>query len=153
MIQPFPTINTVTKLVIYHKMIIVFLKLSKSSIYNGKQHERMGYLHISIIPNSGLPEISGVTQEQKNASQERQSLKTTSENQDSMKPERHEAGYWKNFKKPDDATLRKMLSPLQYKVTPKGRHGTAVQERIRQKQKGWYLCRYSLRRAALQLHR
>ncbi len=26
---------------------------------------------------------------------------------------------WKNFKKPDDATLRKMLTPLQYKVTQK----------------------------------
>jgi methionine-R-sulfoxide reductase len=26
---------------------------------------------------------------------------------------------WKNFKKPDEATLRKMLSPLQYEVTQK----------------------------------
>jgi methionine-R-sulfoxide reductase len=26
---------------------------------------------------------------------------------------------WENFKKPDDATLRKMLTPLQYKVTQK----------------------------------
>ncbi len=29
------------------------------------------------------------------------------------------AATWKNFKKPDDATLRKMLTPLQYKVTQK----------------------------------
>jgi methionine-R-sulfoxide reductase len=29
------------------------------------------------------------------------------------------AAAWKNFKKPDDATLRKMLTPLQYKVTQK----------------------------------
>jgi methionine-R-sulfoxide reductase len=29
------------------------------------------------------------------------------------------AANWKNFKKPDDATLRKMLTPLQYKVTQK----------------------------------
>ena len=28
-------------------------------------------------------------------------------------------GYWKSFKKPDDATLRKMLTPVQYKVTQK----------------------------------
>ena len=28
-------------------------------------------------------------------------------------------GDWKNFKKPDDAALRKMLTPLQYKVTQK----------------------------------
>jgi methionine-R-sulfoxide reductase len=26
---------------------------------------------------------------------------------------------WKNFKKPDDATLKKMLTPIQYKVTQK----------------------------------
>ena len=28
-------------------------------------------------------------------------------------------GAWKNFKKPDDAALRKMLTPLQYEVTQK----------------------------------
>jgi methionine-R-sulfoxide reductase len=28
-------------------------------------------------------------------------------------------GDWKNFKKPDDAALRKILTPLQYKVTQK----------------------------------
>ena len=27
--------------------------------------------------------------------------------------------FWKNFKKPDDAALKKMLTPLQYKVTQK----------------------------------
>ena len=31
-------------------------------------------------------------------------------------------GGWRNFKKPDDASLRKMLTPLQYKVTQ--REGT-----------------------------
>ena len=29
-------------------------------------------------------------------------------------------GDWRNFKKPDDATLRKVLTPMQYKVTQKG---------------------------------
>jgi len=29
------------------------------------------------------------------------------------------AGAWKSFKKPDDATLRRMLTPLQYDVTQK----------------------------------
>lgn len=52
---------------------------------------------------------SGVTQEGK---MEKQVMKTAGEN-----PERHKAGYWKTFKKPDDATLREMLTPLQYKVT------------------------------------
>ena len=33
------------------------------------------------------------------------------------KAESPKPGDWKNFKKPDDATLKKMLTPLQYKVT------------------------------------
>ena len=70
----------------------------------------------------------------------RQSLKRTSENQDSMKPERHEAGYWKNFKKPDDATLRKMLSPLQYKVTEKEGTEPPFKNEYDKNKKVWYLC-------------
>ena len=34
----------------------------------------------------------------------------------------HKSGDWRNFKKPDQATLKKMLSPLQYDVTQ--REGT-----------------------------
>ncbi len=59
----------------------------------------------------------GVTQEEKGAVTERPGVKTAGENPGGVKAEMHSAGYWKNFKKPDDATLRKMLTPLQYKVT------------------------------------
>ena len=34
--------------------------------------------------------------------------------------ERPKSVDWRHFKKPDDATLRKILTPLQYKVTQKG---------------------------------
>jgi methionine-R-sulfoxide reductase len=34
-------------------------------------------------------------------------------------PETYKAADWKNFKKPDDATLKKILDPVQYKVTQK----------------------------------
>ena len=33
------------------------------------------------------------------------------------KAESPKPGAWRNFKKPDDATLKKMLTPMQYKVT------------------------------------
>ncbi len=32
-------------------------------------------------------------------------------------PQDRKPGFWKDFKKPDKATLKKMLTPLQYKVT------------------------------------
>ncbi len=38
---------------------------------------------------------------------------------ESVSRERSVPGAWKNFKKPDDATLRRVLNPLQYKVTQK----------------------------------
>jgi methionine-R-sulfoxide reductase len=39
--------------------------------------------------------------------------------EESITLEKARASDWRHFKKPDDATLRKMLTPLQYKVTQK----------------------------------
>jgi methionine-R-sulfoxide reductase len=39
--------------------------------------------------------------------------------EESMTMEKPKASDWRHFKKPDDASLRKMLTPLQYKVTQK----------------------------------
>ena len=39
--------------------------------------------------------------------------------EESITMERPKSADWKHFKNPDDATLRKNLTPLQYKVTQK----------------------------------
>jgi len=61
---------------------------------------------------------SGVTQQQgKSAMDEKKDTKTVSEKSAKAKPYQQRSGHWKDFKKPDDATLKKMLTPIQYAVT------------------------------------
>ncbi len=69
----------------------------------------MGILAVLMVlgyQNSGMTQ-----QEGKSAMKETQNVKTAGKNPGSIKRD------WKNFHKPDNATLKKMLTPLQYKVT------------------------------------
>jgi len=61
-----------------------------------------------------------MTQQQEKISVgKKEDVKMTSEDSGSSKPEKHSGGSWKHFKKADDSTLRKLLTPLQYEVTQK----------------------------------
>jgi methionine-R-sulfoxide reductase len=60
--------------------------------------------------------------------------------EESITMERPKSADWRHFKKPDDATLRKDLSPLQYKVTQKEGTETPFQnEYANNKREGIYV--------------
>lgn len=60
---------------------------------------------------------SSVAEKEGKAMSEKQAVKMSSETPTKTKAEMPRPGDWRTFKKPDDATLRKILTPLQYKVT------------------------------------
>ena len=83
---------------------------------------------------------AGKTQEEKSAMTEREGVTMTRENPGSLKTQRQKGGDWRNFKKPDDATLKKMLSPLQCKVTQqKGTEPPFQNEYDKNKKEGIYV--------------
>jgi methionine-R-sulfoxide reductase len=58
-----------------------------------------------------------MTQQEKNAAKGKEDVKMASTNPDNVIQGKAKPGSWKNFRKPDDATLKKILTPIQYKVT------------------------------------
>jgi peptide methionine sulfoxide reductase msrA/msrB len=57
-----------------------------------------------------------------------------------VKPEIPTPGFWKNFKKPNDAILKQMLTSLQYKVTQKeGTEPPYTNEYDKNKREGIYV--------------
>jgi methionine-R-sulfoxide reductase len=80
----------------------------------------MKTLPVSIIVLSLIIacQNSGITaQPEKNSGKEKKEVNIVSENKVSAKAVKQSSKDWENFKKPDDATLRKILTPIQYKVT------------------------------------
>ena len=73
----------------------------------------IGLVMLFLIPGCQNP---GAT-EQENTAKGKEEMKMTSSNPENISPVKENGGSWKNFKKPDDATLKKMLTPIQYKVT------------------------------------
>ncbi|PKN77146.1 MAG: peptide-methionine (R)-S-oxide reductase [Deltaproteobacteria bacterium HGW-Deltaproteobacteria-10] len=67
---------------------------------------------ITACQNSGM-----VAQPEKSSAKEIREVNMKKENPAKDKAKKLNAGEWQNYKKPDDATLQKILSPLQYKVT------------------------------------
>jgi len=65
---------------------------------------------VTIFLILGCQSSNGVQEENKKMGQE-------TINPARGKAEFNQVGGWRNFKKPDDSTLKKMLNPLQYKVT------------------------------------
>ena len=58
-------------------------------------------------------------QSEKKTVNNKEGVKMVRSNTLSANPDHPMPGNWRNFKKPDAATLRKMLTPLQYEVTQK----------------------------------
>ncbi len=58
-------------------------------------------------------------QSEKRTVNNKEGVKMVRSNRLSANPDHPMPGNWRNFKKPDAATLRKMLTPLQYEVTQK----------------------------------
>ena len=70
-----------------------------------------------------IPLGSGMAQQRAlDIPQNKDGEKMTTEKSVSPEGDRRRPGDWRTFKKPDDATLRKILTPMQYKVTQ--REGT-----------------------------
>ncbi len=72
---------------------------------------------ISISLGSGMAQQRAL-----DIPQNKDGEKMTTEKSVSPEGDRRRPGDWRTFKKPDDATLRKILTPMQYKVTQ--REGT-----------------------------
>jgi methionine-R-sulfoxide reductase len=61
---------------------------------------------------------SGMTQsEEQSATKGKEAVKMSGSHPGSAGLDKYQPGDWRNFKKPDDSTLKKRLLPLQYKVT------------------------------------
>lgn len=56
-------------------------------------------------------------QQEQSALENNANMKTAGQTATASGPQRRQPGDWRNFKKPDDAALKKKLTPLQYKVT------------------------------------
>ena len=82
----------------------------------------------------------GVTQQEKNTTKGKEDVKMASANPENVVPGKENRGNWRNFKKPDDATLKKMLTPIQYKVTQhEGTESPFDNEYDRNKREGIYV--------------
>lgn len=61
---------------------------------------------------------SGMAQQhERSATKSKDGVKMILENPSSTVPDKNKTRDWKNFKKPGDAILKKMLTPIQYEVT------------------------------------
>jgi len=88
---------------------------------------------VTIFLILGCQSSNGVQEENKTM------VKATA-NSASRNPEFSQVGGWRHFKKPDDSTLKKMLTPLQYKVTQQGGTEPPFQNEFDQnKRKGIYV--------------
>jgi methionine-R-sulfoxide reductase len=65
----------------------------------------------------GFQHFGMTQQEDKNTMKKVTDVKTLSKNPVDTKPKIEQPESWKNFKKPDDKTLKSKLTPLQYEVT------------------------------------
>jgi methionine-R-sulfoxide reductase len=75
----------------------------------------LGVVMLFLVPAC---QNSGMTQQQeKSVTKDKERVNMAGENTGSTKALKRSPGDWKNFKKPDDATLKKMLTPIQYSVT------------------------------------
>ncbi|MGV8058203.1 MAG: peptide-methionine (R)-S-oxide reductase MsrB [Smithellaceae bacterium] len=70
------------------------------------------FLTIMACQNSGM-----IAQPEKGAIKEKQEINMKKENSANTNAVTTSTCAWKNFQKPDDSTLKKTLSPLQYTVT------------------------------------
>jgi methionine-R-sulfoxide reductase len=78
----------------------------------------IGVVILLMIMASGLIGMSA--QQDKSSGKETMESKKVNENKMSGKIVKSGKGDWNNFRKPEDATLRKILTPLQYDVTQCG---------------------------------
>jgi len=67
---------------------------------------------VSACQNSDMTQ-----QQEENVMKDKEGVNVSGENTGSTQAIKRSPGDWKNFKKPDDATLKKMLTPIQYSVT------------------------------------
>ncbi|MCX5814016.1 MAG: peptide-methionine (R)-S-oxide reductase MsrB [Proteobacteria bacterium] len=72
---------------------------------------------VILLQILGFHGCSTAQQEDKGTMKVKKDVKTLSKNPVDAKPEKGQPPNWKNFTKPDDATLKKILTPLQYEVT------------------------------------
>jgi methionine-R-sulfoxide reductase len=80
----------------------------------------MKTLHLSItilFMIAACQGSGGTAQPEKKVGEEKKEINIIGGNQVSGKTIQHSYRDWRNFKKPDDATLRKILTPIQYTVT------------------------------------
>lgn len=97
----------------------------------------LGVVMLSLALGCQNPDM---VQQEKNTTKEKEGLKMSSANPENPTPGKEKAGNWKNFKKPDDATLKKVLTPLQYKVTQhEGTEPPFNNEYDRNKREGIYV--------------
>lgn len=75
----------------------------------------MGVMMVLLM--AGTQNSGVASQEDKSTVREKEKVKMASENPGSTKSGKQKPGDWKKFKKPDDGTLKKILTPLQYTVT------------------------------------
>jgi len=74
------------------------------------------------------------------AEKEKDAIAAKDKNQERTGSEKGRPGSWKTFKKPDDMTLKKMLTPMQYKVTQhEGTEPAFDNEYDRNKREGIYI--------------
>jgi len=80
---------------------------------------------------------AGAAQQGKSPARKKEDLKMTGEK---TGPQQRKTVNWQSFKKPDDATLKKILTPLQYKVTQhEGTEPPFQNEYDRNKREGIYV--------------
>ena len=95
----------------------------------------MIFLLILGCQNPGMTQ-----QEEKGATKEKDAFVAAGKNQEHTVSEKGRPGSWKTFKKPDDMTLKRMLTPMQYKVTQhEGTEPAFHNEYDRNKREGIYV--------------
>ncbi len=88
----------------------------------------------------GCREPGMTQQEEKGAAKEKGAIVAADKNQERTGLEKGRPGGWKIFKKPDDMTLKKILTPMQYKVTQhEGTEPSFDNEYDRNKREGIYV--------------
>jgi peptide methionine sulfoxide reductase msrA/msrB len=111
----------------------------KNNVFQGGDMKALtiGVVMLYLILGCQNP---GVTQQEKNATKGKEDVKMASANPENVIPGKENRGSWMNFKKPDDATLKKTLTPIQYKVTQhEGTESPFDNEYDRNKREGIYV--------------
>jgi methionine-R-sulfoxide reductase len=98
-------------------MVILRLMFERCSTFTGGRIKVIFIVIAMLLLVTGFQHCSMAQLEDKNTMKKINDVKPLSRNPADTQMEKEQPLKWKNFKKPDNATLKKILTPLQYEVT------------------------------------